>query len=166
MNGEIKLEQINQDKEIQYLKGIRKRVKRTIAIVSFVVIIIASCLVGYVYKKSQIQVNNYTFMRASYVMEDSKVAIDGNIYGTFIAVIDEHNKCISVRTIEEGYKEEELQARYQEMLNGDEKEKCAMNVKVSDAKLHYNINIWNDCTKEELKKKWIDVYKAHIIEEI
>ena len=86
MNGEIKLEQINQDKEIKYLKTIRRRVKTTIAIVSLLVIIVASCVVGYVYNKSKIQVNNYTFLMASYVKENQEGTIDGNVYGKMIAV--------------------------------------------------------------------------------
>lgn len=72
MNGELKLEQIHQEHEIKYLKGIRKRVRRTILAVTIAIILIAGCVIGYVYKKSQIQVNNYTFLRADYIIENEE----------------------------------------------------------------------------------------------
>ncbi|MBO5478223.1 MAG: zf-HC2 domain-containing protein [Clostridia bacterium] len=163
MNGEIKLEQINQDKEIKYLKAIRRRVKRTIAIVSLLIIIIATCVVGYVYNKSQIQVNNYTFLRASYVVENQEGTKDGNLYGTLIAVIDENGICKSVRGVEEGYKEGSLQeqmkliGRYADFYT---------NVMIINNELHYNTNIWNGLTKEELKKYWDENYTIDKLEEI
>lgn len=164
MNGEIKLEQINQDKEIKYLKKIRRNVKQTIAIVSLIVIIVAACVVGYVYNKSKIQVNNYTFLRASYVMENEKGAKDGNIYGTLIAVINEKGICKSVRVVEEGYTEDEREIR-KDIISNNYKS-FPINLQIVNEEMHYNINIWNGLKRDELKKIWLESYKILEIEEI
>lgn len=123
MNGEVEIEEFDQDEEINYLKKINTKVKMTIAVVSLIVIIIASCVSIYIYNKNKIQVNNYTFLRAECVREDEEWAIDGKIYRTFIAVIDEKGKCKSVRVVERGYIEKNLKDRYQEVLEENNEER-------------------------------------------
>ena len=161
MSGEIEVEEINQDKEINYLKGIRKRVKRTITMVSLIVIIIASCIVCYIYNQSRIQVNNYTFLRASYVREDQEDSIDGNIYGSLIAVFDEKDICKSVRTIQKGYTEEGISRK---------KDTCIpdsfSNITYNHESITYNINTWNGETKEQVKEYLLNNYNIEILEEI
>lgn len=163
MDAEIEIEPLNQDKEIKYLKGIRKRVKRTIAVVSLVIIITASCIIGYFYNKSKIQVNNYTFLRASYITENQEGTIDGNIYGTLMAVFDEKGVCKSVREIQEGYNEDIIQeqSRLKNKLN-----RFYTNVKCINNKLYSNTNIWNGLNKEQVQKIWNQDYKIQKIEEI
>lgn len=164
MNGEIKLEAIQQDKEINYLKKVRKRVKRTIAIVSFIVIIVAACIVGYVHKKSQIEVNNYTFLRASYIVENEAGTKDGKLYGTILAVFDEKEICKSVRIVEEGYTQEVMEEMRQ--LETENNSGHWMNVTIEKDKIHYNDNIYNGISKQEFKNKLINNYHAQNIEEI
>lgn len=161
MDGEIKLEQINQDKEIKYLKAVRKRVKRTIAIVSLVVIVIASCIIGYVYKRSKLQINNYTFMRASYLTEDKELTRDGKLYGTLIAVFDERGICVSMRVVEEGYTDEAINNIKSNFMTN-----FFTNLKYDQDSIHYNINTWNGWTKEKVKQDLIQNYKIESIEEI
>lgn len=163
MNGEIKLEQINQDKEIKYLKAIHKRVKRTIAIVSLLVIIIATCIIGYNYNKSKIQVNNYTFMRASYVVENQEGTVDGKLYGTMIAVFDEWDKCISVRIVQDGYKDANMDDMVEIMKDMVD---TRTNIKIQNGSIHYNVNTINGYNKEQVKKYWKDNYNIEQIEEI
>lgn len=165
MNGELKLEQINQDHEIKYLDGLRRRVRRTILIVALVIMMIAGCVVGYVYNKSQTQVNNYTFLRAEFIDEDEEAAKDGNIYCVMIAVIDENNICKSVRIVESGYKENVLKEKYEQIQEYSEIRNI-MNAKVVDNQLHYNDNIWNGMKREELEAYWKDSYHIEKIEEI
>lgn len=165
MNGDIKLEEFDQEKEINYLKGVRKRIKRTIAIVSLVVIMIAVGIVLYIHNQSKIQVNNYTFLRVQYIKKTEEIAKDGNIYGVLIAVIDENNNCKSVRIVEEGYKEDCILQQY-EKLQEHESLKDVMNAKVKDNKLYYNDNYWNGNKKEELLEKWKNMYDIRQIEEI
>ncbi len=163
MNGDLKLEQINQEHEIKYLKGIRKRVRRTILAVTIAVILIAGCVIGYVYKKSQIQVNNYTFLRAEYVVENQEGTEDGKVYGTIIAVIDEKGICKSVRVVEKGYTRIKLEE--QNIIKGKHKV-FHTNVMIINDELHYNTNSWNGLTAEELEDKWFRKYGIEKIEEI
>ena len=163
MNGEVELEQIDQDNEIKYLKGVNKRVRTTIAIVSLIVIIIASCVSIYVYNKSKIQVSNYTFLKASYIMENRDDTIDGNVYCTLIAVIDEKGKCKGVRGLEKGYTETGLQVQYKLTNNFLEKH---TNIGIINDELHYNTNEWNGLYKKDLQNYWNEYYKDIKIEEI
>lgn len=161
MSGEIEVEEINQDKEINYLKGIRKRVKRTITMVSLIVIIIASCIVCYIYNQSRIQVNNYTFLRASYVVEDKKDSIDGKLYSSLIIVFDEKDICKSVRTIQRGYTEEGINRKKDTFITDS-----FSNVKCDHESISYNINTWNGETKEQVKEYLLNNYNIEILEEI
>ena len=161
MNGEIKLGQINQDKEIKYLKAVRKRVKRTIAIVSLIIILTAACVVGYVYKHSKLQINNYTFLRASYVMENQEGTKDGKLYTKIVAVFDERGICKSVRVVQEGYTEEGMKT-----IKSHFRTNFFTNLKYDTESIHYNINTWNGFTKEEVKQNWMQNYKIQNIEEI
>ncbi len=154
MNGDLKLEQINQEHEIKYLKGIRKRVRRTILAVTIAVILIAGCVIGYVYKKSQIQVNNYTFLRADYIIENE----EGNTTGMLIAVFDEDGICKSVRRVED-YNENKYQAMKNIRVH-------YTNLKVLNNKIYYNTNLLNGLSKEEVKEFLITNYPIKGIEEI
>lgn len=164
MNGDLKLEQIHQEPEIKYLKGIRRRVRRTILAVTIAIILIAGCVIGYVYKKSQIQVNNYTFLRASYVANDEEATKDGKVYGIMMAVFDEKDICISVRVVEKGYMENEIQMR--KKIAERNEETFPVNVKIENEEIHYNVNIWNGLKRQEVEKMWTQYYKEIQIETI
>ncbi len=155
MNGEVKLEHIDQDNEIKYLKGVNKRVKMTIAIISLIVIIIASCVSIYIYNKSKIQVSNYTFLKAEYVREDKEKTVDGNVYSTLIAVIGPNGKCKSVRVVEKGYTENAIQEQYEVMNEFLDKH---TNVSIINDELHYNTNEWNGLYKKNVKNNWKEKY--------
>jgi hypothetical protein len=164
MNGEIKLEHINQDKEIKYLKNIRKRVLRTILMVSIIVIIIALGIIAYVYNKNKIEVNNYTFVIAEFVRYNKEGTVDGNVYGKIIAVIDENGVCKGVRIEEEGYTKEKI-----ESILESQKNNTADNFKnyiTDDLKMHYNVNMWNGLTKEEMEEQWYYAYNIIQLEEM
>lgn len=163
MNGEVEVEEFNQDEEINYLKRINTKVKMTIAVVSLIVIIIASCVSIYIYNKNKIQVNNYTFIRAEYIVENRKDINEGKLYGTLIAVMDEKGKCKIVRVVEEGYNEEELNAQIDIIR---EMRDFSSNAKIVNKQLHYNTNIWNGINKEEMEKRWKEYYIIQKIEEI
>lgn len=154
MNGDLKLEQINQEHEIKYLKGIRKRVRRTILAVTIAIILIAGCVIGYVYKKSQIQVNNYTFLRANYVKENRKETKDGNVYGTIIAVFDENDICVSIRMVEDGYTQEGI-----ENIKKKYSTDGYTNIKYYNERVYFNNNIWNGYRKDEIKEYWVNNYE-------
>ncbi len=155
MNGDLKLEQINQEHEIKYLKGIRRRVRRIILAVTIAIILIAGGVIGYVYKKSQIQVNNYTFLRADYIIKNE----EGNEVGTLIAVFDENEICKSVRCVED-YNEDKYQA-IRDIVGGHR-----TNLKVLNNKMYYNTNAWNGLSKEKVKEFFVTDYPIIEIEEI
>lgn len=165
MNGELKLEQIHQEHEIKYLKGIRKRVRRTILAVTIAVILIAGCVIGYVYKKSQIQVNNYTFLIGNYIIENQQGTKDGNLYGTLIAVIDNKGICKSMRVVETGYVNDILKEKLKEIERNNDV-KYQMNAMIKGESLHYNLNILNGCNEEEVRTKWTNNYNIVEIKEI
>lgn len=162
MTEDIHIEELDQDREINYLKGIRKRVKRTIAIVSILVIIIAVGVVLYITQKSKLQITNYTFLRAEFMLEEEGT-IDGNMYGTLIAVIDEKGKCKSVRMIYKGYTENIIEKKYREFQNEDYENS---NLKLIRDEIHFNINTWNGYTAQELKDYIKTEYSVDLIEEI
>lgn len=163
MNGEVEIEEFDQDEEINYLKKINTKVKMTIAVVSLIVIIIASCVSIYIYNKNKIQVNNYTFLRAEYIREDKEKTIDGNVYSTLIAVIGPNGKCKSVRVVERGYNESGMQEQC-EVMNSFTQNHTNINI-VGD-ELHYNTNIWNGLNKKEIQTYWKDKYIDIEIKEI
>lgn len=163
ITDEVEVEEIDQDKEIKYLKGVNKKVKRTIAIVSLIVIIIASSIILYVYNKSKIQVNNYTFLRAEYVVENQEGTIDGNMYVTLIAVIEPSGKCKSVRVVEKGYNENSLK---EESKSIEIVKDFYSNIMIINDEIHYNTNIWNGLNKKEVENYWKEKYENVNIEEI
>lgn len=163
MTGEVEVEEFNQDEEIKYLKKLNTKVKITIALVSLIVIIIASSFSLYIYNKNKIQISNYTFLRAEYVVEDEEKSIDGKIYGTLIAVIDEKEKCKSVRVVEKGYNDDSLQGESKFM---DYFLTCNTNVDIVNDELHFNTNIWNGLYKKDVENYWKEKYVNINIREI
>lgn len=163
MNGEVEVEEFNQDEEIKYLKRLNTKVKMTIAIVTLIVIIIASCVSIYIYNKNKIQVNNYTFIRGEYVKKDQEGTMDGNVYGILIAIIEPNGKCKSVRVVEKGYTESGMQYQREVMNEFFDKH---TNVSIINDELHYNTNEWNGLYKKEVQKYWKDKYIDIGIEEI
>lgn len=155
MNGEVEIEEFDQDEEINYLKKINTKVKMTIAVVSLIVIIIASCVSIYIYNKNKIQVNNYTFLRAEYILENEEETIDGKLYGTLIAVIEPSGKCKSVRVVKKGYTESSLQEQSKII---ERTSQFYSNVSIVNDELHYNTNIWNGLNKKEVQNYWKEEY--------
>lgn len=155
MNGEVEVEEFDQDEEINYLKKINTKVKMTIAVVSLIVIIIASCVSIYIYNKNKIQVNNYTFMKAEYIVENQEGTVDGNLYGTLIAVIEPNGKCKSVRVVEKGYTESGMQYQCEIMNEFFDKH---TNVSVINDEIHYHTNEWNGLYKKDVKNNWKEKY--------
>ena len=161
----VEVEELDQEEEINYLKRLNKKVKMKIAVVSLIVIIIASSISIYVYNKSKIKVDNYTFLRANYIVENKEETIDGKVYGTLIAVIDDKNICKRVRLVEEGYTKDIMNAKLKDKEKNID-EISYMNMTLEEGKIHYNINIWNGYTKQELKERWVNIYKTIQIEEM
>lgn len=161
MNGGFKLEKINKDKHINYFKKLKRRVAIIITVVLLIAIATASGVTIYSNYKSQIQVNNYTFIKAEYIVENQKGTIDGNLYGTLMAVIDENGICKSARMVKKGYTEEAI-----EELNQTIRMEDTSNLKYVGDTVYCNTNTWNGWKKEEIIKYWMKCYPVKEIEEI
>lgn len=165
VNTDIQVEELNQDREIKYLKKVRNKIRRTIMLALLIIIIVASCAIWYVYTHVKIQVNNYTFLRASYVLENEEETKDGKLYCTLVAMIDEKGICKSVRVIEDGYTQDVIKNKLKEIgINNDTR--YSSNSVLETKKLHYNINIYNGLTQKELEDKLFNEYCIKNIETI
>lgn len=165
VNTDIQVEELNQDREIKYLKKVRSKIRRTIMLALLLIIIVASCAIWYVYTHAKIQVNNYTFLRASYVLENEEGTKDGKLYCTLVAMIDEKGICKSVRVIEDGYTQDIIKNKLKEIgINNDTR--YSSNSVLETEKLHYNINIYNGLTQKELEDKLFNEYCIKNIETI
>lgn len=160
MNGDLQLEKINQDYEINYLKKLKMRWVNSIWIIGVIISVIAFGVVMYINKKSQMQINNYTFLRAETVIDDED-GENGQIEVTLMAVIDEKGRCKSERSIYKGYKKEKIDQQYKNFC-----EVIYSNVQMIDNELHLNYNVDNGKTKEEIKEYWKENYEVKEIEEI
>lgn len=163
MDGEIKLEEINQDQEIKYLKKVKKRWMTSISIIAVILIIIAMGVVTYIHQESKLQITNYTFLRAQSTIPDT-AGEDGYVDVTLMAVIDEKGKCKSARVVYKGYTEEGLKEQYEKYLMTEDN--MGSNLQIIKNQIHRNINIWNGRTKEQLIQYWINSYNVKEIEEI
>lgn len=162
MNGDLQLEKINQDYEINYLKKLKMRWVNSIWIIGVIIAVIAFGVVMYINKKSQMQINNYTFLRAETRLPDSACK-DGYADIILVAVIDENGKCKSARVAYKGYTEEGLKEQYENYLLT---ENMWSNLQKIGNELHHNINIWNGENKEDVKQYWRENFAVKEIEEI
>lgn len=162
MNGDLKLEKINQDYEINYLKKLKLKWVQSISIIGIVVVIIAFGVIMYINRKSQIQIRNYTFLRAETVMDDED-GENGQINVTLMAVIDEQRKCKSVRVVYKGYTTQSIREKYENYCILPQE---VTNPQMIDNEIHVNLNEWNGKTIEEVKNYWQKNYEVNTIEEI
>ena len=163
MNGDLQLEKINQDYEINYLKKLKMRWVNSIWIIGVIISVIAFGVVMYINKKSQMQINNYTFLRAETIVENEK-GEDGKIYITLMAVIDDKGICKSSRLVYKGYKENELKKQYENRIMLSEF--SSSNTQIINNEIHYNVNIWKGESKKNVKEYWQKMYNTENIEEI
>lgn len=162
MNGDLKLEKINQDYEINYLKKLKLKWVQSISIIGIVVVIIAFGVIMYINRKSQMQIRNYTFLRAETVMDDED-GENGQIEVTLMAVIDEQRKCKSVRVVYKGYTTQSIREKYENYCILPQE---VTNPQMIDNEIHVNLNEWNGKTIEEVKNYWQKNYEVKTIEEI
>ena len=162
MNGELKLEKINQDYEINYLKKLKLKWVQSISIIGIVVVIIAFGVIMYINRKSQMQIRNYTFLRAETRLPDS-AGKDGYVDITLMAVINDKGNCESARVAYKGYTEEGLREQYE--INSLV-ENVESNVKIVNDEIHRNVNTWNGTNKEIVKQYWEENFNIEVMEEI
>ena len=151
MNGDIKLEKINQNKEINYLKKLRRRTK-LIIFSSLLICIFFSIFIDW---KADIEVekrareisnpNNITHMIATRTsIKDGRKVKAFRIY-TF----NKEGICIDMRGIYYNLTKEEVNVMYN---SSKDLTAITTNIKINDNQFYYNDSTYNGMTIEEVKE--------------
>lgn len=179
MKSEIILDKVD-DREINYLKTIKRKNCFKILMVVLVAIIIISLLIWfvlnyrirtdnngrYLIERATINHNNITnydilILKGKQEMED---CIDNTLYITWYVIFDgKTEKCISIREEREGYYKKDAEEQYTLMKNNREK---IRNPRIEDSKIYMNINDYNGNTREEVKNIFNNTYEVIEIREI
>lgn len=178
MNSEVVLDKVD-DREINYLKTIKRKNRYNILVVVLVAIIIISLLIWFVFnyrirkddngkyqiEKATIDYNNITnyevlILKGKQQMEN---CIDNTLYITWYAIFDaKTEKCINIREEREGYYKESSEEQYTIMKNDWQELK---NPRIEDNKIYMNINNYNGNTREEVKNIFNSTYEVIEIKE-
>lgn len=164
MQSDIKLEKADKNIEIKGLKKVKRKIR--VQIFLWIIFVIGIFSLGIyinnnysIYRNeegkisiksynSKVTVSNskYLIIKAKKEREETK---DGYIYITQILTLDEEDKCINMRYIEDGYINERLQSVYYNFKN-NENLKVRTNIEIKDEKLYYNVNSYNMKYKNEI----------------
>lgn len=175
MQGEIKLEKIDKNIEINALKKVKIRTRLQILVSIIFVILIFSIGIYinnnysfYRNEEGKISIKSYdsnitvsnlkhVIIKGKRLREDT---IDGYVYRTNIATINEKNICINMRCIETGYTEKERNDIYNSLVETEDMN-VSTNVTLKDDKLYYNDNMYNgeniNDIIDELKKYYNEI---------
>lgn len=167
--GDLNLQKIYKDREIDYLKKIKMR--NLILLSITIIVILALGIFAYKYftytgfavnedgkidyldplftQKNKLDVNN-TDILIAYYKTDSQTNIKGDISNTLIAFFDENDLCIAVKVLQSGFTDSLLENYYND-LTQSENLGIYTNIKQQGNTISYNINIFNGLTKEKVK---------------
>lgn len=176
---EVVLDEVD-DREINYLKTIKRKNHLKILIVILVATIIISLLLLFSFNYRIIKNNNgiYEIERATVnynniinydilILKGKKEVencINNTLYITWYAIFDTKNeKCISIREEMDGYYKENAKEQYIVMKNNW---KELRNPRIYDNKLYININDYKEKTREEIKNIFNNIYEVIEIKEI
>lgn len=151
MNGDIKLEKINQNKEINYLKKIRIRIK-LIILSALLICVFFSLFVDWKAKnevekraKEISNPNNITHMIATRTSKK-----DGREVKSFrIYTFNKEGICIDMRGIYDNLTKEEVNVMYN---SSKDLTAITTNIKINDNQFYYNDSTYNGMTIEEVKE--------------
>lgn len=164
----------NKNKEIEYLeKGKRKITLITLLVLILLVIQLVTLGIGIkvfdntkketstLIDDKEIVVSNLRLIVGKFRQENTATSKNGYIDGILIAMIDENAKCKSMRVVLDGYTDEELKQQYE--ISKGNTVTFPMNGKIINNTFHYNLNVLNGATEQEV----IDFWKEHYnVEEI
>lgn len=179
MKSEVVLDEVD-DREINYLKTIKRKNRIKILIVALIAIAIISLILWFAFNYRIIKDDNGKYQIEKVTMNDSKIVnydimilkgkqqmedcIDNTLYITWYAIFDaETEKCISLREEIEGYYKEDVEEQYILIKNNREKFR---NPKTEDNKIYVNVNEYIGKTREEIKNIFSNTYKVIEIKEI
>ncbi len=164
MEGNIKLDKINEVKKIDALKKVKRKYKLITAVITIIIFLI---LLGTFYFR-----NNYTFVNENNKLMIRRVTFDKNNYSdetyliikgnrkeggtkngyayiTAIISINSENKCINMRKIIDGYTTEQIEILKNE-TNRTNNDGIISNLKVENEIIYYNDSSFNNKTKNEI----------------
>lgn len=167
MQGEIKLEKINNLKKIDALKKVRNRYRKII-VISVLIVILIGILGLYLWnnyrivtdENGKVSIERFTFDKRNiskntntiikYKEEQEQGTIDGYRYITLILTVNEKNICVNTRVKEEGYIEDELENVYERAKLDENVAKVITNIEKIENGIIYNNNTKNGKSKEEI----------------
>lgn len=167
MQGDIKLEKINNSKKINALKKVKRRYRRIVIISILVVILIGIislyCWNNYRFVKDEngkTVIERFTFNNRNISYETNVIisykdiqtenTIDGYRYTTLVLTINKNNICINTREQIKGLNEEGILYEYNELKNTENVTSILTNVQRIDDTIICNNNTYNGKSKDEI----------------
>ncbi len=183
MQGDIKLEKINNSKKINALKKVKRRYRRIVIISILAVILIwiisLYCWNNYRFVKDENgktvierftfdkkNISNYKNIIIKYKNLQSEGTIDGYAYTTYILTVNEKGIVINTRVKEEGFEEQELERLYESYKIDENVAKVVSNVQKVNNSIIYNNNTMNGKHIKEIIKTFENVDKINADSEI
>ena len=148
MSGELDIEKQHRERNKRQIKRFNNKILRLVAIICSIIIIITIGIVIYENYMAKKKEQGYTLLKVNCISENELETIDGTVYVTMVFILDNENICVGARVVQKGYTKEYLEER-NKIINSSEK-KVITNYKIVDDEEHYNINIWNGQTKDEV----------------
>lgn len=167
--GDLNLQKIYKDREIDYLK--KRKIRNTILICITIIVVLALSIFAYKYftytgfavnedgkidylsplftEKNKLDINNVDILITDYTT-DSQKDKKGDISNKLIAFFDENNICMAVKVLQTGFTDDILSNYYTD-LKQSENLGIYTNITKNANSISYNINIFNGLTKEETK---------------
>lgn len=179
MKSNIELEKVD-EREIEYLKAVKKKnnFKILIVISISIIIIILLLYVSFNYRFIKTEDGFYKIERATIEYnkisnynililrgkQQDKNSIDNTLYITWYAIYEtETQKCTNIIQEIKGYNDEKLKEQYK---NLKEDWNYLYSPRTENNKLYININNYNGKNKEDLKQIFNDKYEIIEFEEI
>ncbi len=175
MNGDLQLEKINQNKEIKYLKKLKRRNNIIYYFILLIVVLVLGVIVAF-FTTATIPYNenneldywegfkNWLFPRKVLPSDisnmvlltgfDTDVQNDESFQSIWIFTFDKKDKCIGAKIIYIGLPEEEIQDRYENWTSGMYMPNVTPmigDVKIEDGKLSASLNVYNGRSREEIR---------------
>lgn len=167
--GDLNLQKIYKEREIDYLRKIRIRNITLLSITIIVMIVLAIFVYKYftytgfsvnengkidywsplISQKNKLNINNMDILTTNY-KTDSQTNITQDISNTLIAFFDEQGLCVAVKVLQIGFTDTEL-GNYYNDLKQSESLGIYTNINKRNNSISYNINIFNGLTKKDVK---------------
>lgn len=156
MNGEINLDKIDRNVEINGLRKVKQRLRIQILLsITVVILIFIICIhinnnytittddgqLSIKSYNSKVTISNlrYLVIKGKRLRKDT---IDGYLYKTNIATLNDKNICTNMRCIETGYTDNMINEIYKNLI-ATEDMNVSTNISLKDNKLYYNDNMYN-----------------------